>query len=100
MEEIRSSFDPERPIPIDHVEFSGTVFAEFQLVIEDCENSSPGNVKKVLWPWPHTHSCPIWLDEIIPIVTSSMLKFVTSIICLHQLVLYLTVLNMLLSNLC
>ena len=34
-EEIRSSFDPGRPIPTKPVEFSGTVFAEFQLVTED-----------------------------------------------------------------
>ena len=34
-EEIRSSFVPDRPIPTYPVEFSGTVFAEFQLVAED-----------------------------------------------------------------
>ena len=34
-EEIRSSFDPDRPIPTNPVEFSCTVFAEFQLVTED-----------------------------------------------------------------
>ena len=35
IEEIRSSFDPDRPIPTNPVEFSGTAFAEFQLVTED-----------------------------------------------------------------
>ena len=35
IEEIRSSFDPDRPIPTNPVEFSGTVFAECQLVTED-----------------------------------------------------------------
>ena len=29
MEEIRSSFDPGRPIPTNPVELSGTIFAEF-----------------------------------------------------------------------
>ena len=35
MEEIRRSFDPDRPIPTNPAEFSGTAFAEFQLVTED-----------------------------------------------------------------
>ena len=35
IEEIRSSFDPDRPIPTNPVEFSGIAFAEFQLVTED-----------------------------------------------------------------
>ena len=35
IEEIRSSFDRDRPIPTNPVEFSGTAFAEFQLVTED-----------------------------------------------------------------
>ena len=34
-EGIRSSFDPDRPIPTNPVELSGTVSAELQLVIED-----------------------------------------------------------------
>ena len=34
-DEIRRSFDPDRPIPTNQVEFSGTAFAEFQLVSED-----------------------------------------------------------------
>ena len=35
IEKIRSSFDPDRPIHTNPVEFSGTIFADFQLVIED-----------------------------------------------------------------
>ena len=35
IDEIRRSFDPDRPIPTNPVEFSGTAFAEFQLVTED-----------------------------------------------------------------
>ena len=35
IEEIRRSFDPDRPIPTNPVEFSGTPFVEFQLVTED-----------------------------------------------------------------
>ena len=35
IDEIRRSFDPDRPIPTNPVEFSGTTFAEFQLVTED-----------------------------------------------------------------
>ena len=31
IEEIRSSFDPDRPIPTNPVEFSGTVFESFNL---------------------------------------------------------------------
>ena len=49
IEEIRSSFDPDRPTPTNPVEFSGTAFAEFQYVTEDfVENHSPGNTPKVL----------------------------------------------------
>ena len=35
IDEIRRSLDPDRPIPTNSVEFSGTTFAEFQLVTED-----------------------------------------------------------------
>ena len=35
IEETRSSFDPDRPIPTNPVEFSGTAYAEFQLATED-----------------------------------------------------------------
>ena len=69
-EQIRSSLDPDRPFPCDTVEFSGTPFAEFQLITNDC-------VKKVLQeipkkpcdldpiPTPILHDC---LEEITPIV--------------------------------
>ena len=72
IEEIRSSFDPDRPIPINLVDFSGTVFAECQLATEDF-------VKTVIQEKPKK-SCDLdriptsvlynCLDEIIPIVTS------------------------------
>ena len=35
IEEIRRSFAPDRPIPTNPVEFTGTAFAEFELVTED-----------------------------------------------------------------
>ena len=35
MEEMRSSFDPDRPIPTDTVGFSGTVFEQFQLLTKN-----------------------------------------------------------------
>ena len=34
-DDIRRIFNPDRPIPTNPVEFSGTVFAEFQPVTED-----------------------------------------------------------------
>ena len=74
IEEIRHNFDPDRPIPTNPVEFSGTAFAEFQLVTEDF-------VKTVVLVMPKK-SCDLdpiptsvlydCLDEIIPIVTSIM----------------------------
>ena len=62
-EEIRSSFDPDRPIPTNPVEFSRTAFAEFQLVTEDCQNRSPGNAPKslvTLTPYPHLSFMIVW----------------------------------------
>ena len=80
IDEIRRSFDPDRPIPANPVEFSGTAFAEFQLVTEDF-------VKTVLQEMPKK-SCDLdpiptsvlydCLDEIIPIVTSIMNKSLSS----------------------
>ena len=85
IDEIRRSFDPDRPIPTNPVRFSGTAFAEFQLVTEDF-------VKTVLQEMPKK-SCgldPIptsvlydCLDEIIPIVTSIMNKSLSSGIVPH-----------------
>ena len=39
IEEIRSSFDPDRSIPTNPLEFSGTVFVEFQLVTENVKTT-------------------------------------------------------------
>ena len=80
IDKIRRSFDPDRPVPTNPVEFSGTAFAEFQLVTEDL-------VKTVVQEMPKKscnldsirtsvlHDC---LDEIISIVTSIMNKFLSS----------------------
>ena len=80
IEEVSSSFDPDRPIPTNPVEFSGTAFAEFQLVTEDF-------VKTVVQEMPQK-SCDLdpiptsvlydCLDEIVPIVTSIMNKSLSS----------------------
>ena len=42
IEEIRRSFDPDRLIPTNVVEFSGTAFAEFKFVTEDFAKKSCG----------------------------------------------------------
>ena len=83
--EIRRNFDPDRPIPTNPVEFSGTAFAEFQIVTEDF-------AKTVLQEMP-TKSCDLdpiptfvlydYLDEIIPILTSIMNKSLSSGIVLQ-----------------
>ena len=53
-EQIRSSLDPDRPFPCDTVEFSGTPFAEFQLITNNCVKEVLQEMpKKVLWPWPY-----------------------------------------------
>ena len=80
IDEIRCSFDPDRPTPTNPVEFSGTTFEEFQLVTEDF-------VKTVVQEMPKK-SCDLdpipisvlsdCLDEIIPIVTSIMNKSLSS----------------------
>ena len=80
IEEIRNNFDPDRAISTVPVEFSGTVFAKFQLVTEDF-------VKTVVQEMPKK-SCDLdpistsvlydCLDEIIPIVTSVMNKSLSS----------------------
>ena len=46
-----SSLDPDRPFPCDTVEFSGTPFAEFKLITNDC-------VKEVLQEMPNK-SCDL-----------------------------------------
>ena len=68
-EEMRSSFDPDRPMPTNPVEFCGTVFAEFQLVTEDFVKTE---VQEMLQkscdldpiPTPGFYDC---LDEIFPL---------------------------------
>ena len=45
IEHVRSNLDPDTPFPTDTVGFSGTLFAEFQLVTEPC-------VKTVLQQMP------------------------------------------------
>ena len=67
IEQIRSSLDPDRPIPADTVKFHGTLFADIQLLTDDC-------VKAVFKEMPSKKSCeldPVLLDcleEITPIV--------------------------------
>ena len=80
IDEIRRSFDPDRPIPTNPVEFSGTAFAEFQLVTEDFVKTVLKEMTKKscdLDPIPTSvlYDC---LDEIIPIVTSIMNKSLSS----------------------
>ena len=94
-EEIRRSFDPDRPIPTNPIEFSGRALAEFQLITEHFVKTLVQEMPKKscdLDPIP-TSVLSDCLDEVIPIVTSIMNKS-----C--HLVLYPSVLNMLLSNLC
>ena len=79
-EEIRSSFDADRPIATNPVKFSGTTFAEFQLVAEDFVKTVVQEMPKKscdLDPIPTSvlYDC---LDEIIPIVTSIMTMSLSS----------------------
>ena len=71
IEQIRSSLDPCWPFPCDTVEFSGTPFAEFQLITNDCVNEVLPKMPKNSCdldpiPTPILHDC---LEEITPIVT-------------------------------
>ena len=85
IDKIRRSFEPDRPIPTNPVEFSGTAFAEFQLVTDDF-------VKTIVQEMPQK-SCDLdpiptsvlynCLKEIIPIVTSIMNKSLSSGIVPH-----------------
>ena len=68
IEDIRRSFDPDRPISTNPVEFSGTAFAEFQLVTEDfvktvVEEMPPKSCDLDPIPTSVLFDC---LDEIIP----------------------------------
>ena len=80
IDEIGHSFDTDRPIPTIPVEFSGTAFAEFQLVTKDFLKTVVQEMPKKscdLDPIPTSvlNDC---LDEIIPIVTSIMNKSLSS----------------------
>ena len=86
IEEVRSNLDPDRPFTSDTVEFSGTPFAEFQLMTNDC-------VKKVLQEMPK-NSCD--LDPIPTLILHDCLEEVTPIV---DVVSSHSVLNMLLLNL-
>ena len=76
IEQIRRSFDPGSQSPTDAVEFSGTLFTEFEPVSEEC-------TKKVLQQMPKK-SCDLdpipasvfydCLDEITPTITDIMNK--------------------------
>ena len=95
IENIRSSFDPGRPIPANPVEFSGTVFAEFQLVTEDFVKTIIQEMPKKSYdldpiPTSVLYDC---LDYIIPLVTSIRNKSLSSGIVPQCF-------DMLLSNLC
>ena len=76
IEEIRRSFDPDRPIPTNPVELSGTAFAEFQIVTEDFVKTV---VQEMLQKSCEFDPIPTFvlydcLDEIILIVTSVINK--------------------------
>ena len=80
IEEIKSSFDPDRPMPTNPVEFSRTVFPEFQLVTEDfaktvVQEMPPKSYDLDPIPTSVLYDC---LDEVIPIVTSIMNKSLSS----------------------
>ena len=80
IEEIRSSFDPDRPVSTSPVQFSGTAIAEFQLVTEDFVKTVVQEMPKKscdLDPIPTSvfYDC---LDDIIPIVTRFIYKSVSS----------------------
>ena len=80
IEEIRRSFDPDRPIPTNPVEFSEAAFVEFQLVTEDFVNNVVQEMPQKscdLDPIPTfvLYDC---LDKIIPMVTSIMNKPLSS----------------------
>ena len=80
IEQIRSSLDSDRPIPIDSVVFPGALFAEFQPITDE-------HVKTVLQemsekscdldpvPVPILHDC---LEEITPIVVDIINKSLSS----------------------
>ena len=80
IDEIRRSFDPDRPIPTNPVEFSGTFFAEFQLVTEDFVKTVVQEMPKKSCDLDSTPTSVLYdcLDKIIPIVISIMNKSLSS----------------------
>ena len=65
IEEIRSSFGPDRLIPTNPVEFSGTVFAVFVLVTEDFVKTVVQEMSKKfcdLDPYPPLSFMIVWMN--------------------------------------
>ena len=85
IEEIRRSFDPDRPIPTNPVEFSGTAFAEFQLVTDDFVKTVVQEMPQKSFDLDPISSSVLYdcLDKIIPIVTGVMNKSLSSGIVPH-----------------
>ena len=76
IERIKSSLDPDSPVPTDTVEFSGTLFAECQLITNDCVKAVLQEMKKKsrdldTIPAPILHDC---LEEITPVVADIINK--------------------------
>ena len=85
IDKTRCSFDPDRLISTNSVEFSGTAFAELQLLIKDYVKSVVQEMPKKssdldLIPTSVLYDC---LFEIIPIVTSIINKSLSSGIVLQ-----------------
>ena len=65
-EEIKRSYDPDRPIPTNPVEFCGAAFAEFQLVTEDFVKTVVQEMQKkkkslvTLTPYPPLSFMIVW----------------------------------------
>ena len=85
IDEIRRSFDPDRPISTNPFEFSGTAFVEFQLVTEDFVKTVVQEMPKKSCDFDPIPTSVLYdcLDEIIPIVTSIMNKSLSSGIVPH-----------------
>ena len=63
IDEIRRSFDPDRPVSTNPVEFSGTAFTEFQLVTEDFVKTVVQEMPKslvTLTPYPPLSLMIVW----------------------------------------
>ena len=61
IEEISSNFDADRPVPTNPVKFSGTAFAEFQLVTEDFVKSIVRKSLLTLTPYPPLSFMIVWM---------------------------------------